>query len=150
MASSELVARRWTHADALMASVREDMAPANLMNVKFLGSPSTGLCRLEGLGLARETGLTLSVTQVVRRLAPFGKAVQGTSAPSVGRTFSQLHVESEIGAFTVIAPAAERQGTTGSTEARRNYKSIVTDPRPVALKGGTGGVPPRGIPDIEG
>lgn len=147
MASIHDIARRWTHADALMpVSVGDAKAHASLMDLSVLGSLASGSAQA-GCG-------NLPVSQVVRRLAPFGFAVKGTSASVVEQT----------GAFFALLPTvAERQGTTvpvaTAPAAVRNYKSISADLRPVngrvetelvTTKGRKSGVPPRGRPDEKG
>jgi len=132
VASSDFKARQWTHADALaLAAVRDVKATASLMDLSVLGSLASGS--------AQAGCVDVPVFQGVRRLAPVGFAVQGISAPVV----------EQPEAFVALLPAtAERRGTTVS--APRNYKSIATDLRPVTVKGGSSGVPPRGRPDEKG
>lgn len=134
MASSDFKARQWTHVDALaLAAVRDVKAIASLMDLSVLGSLASGSAQA-GCG-------NLPVSQVVRRLAPFGYAAQGISVPVVDQPE----------AFVALLPTtAERRGTTVSAAVPSNHKSIATDLRPVSVKGGSSGVPPRGRPDEKG
>src|ERR1043165_1298505 len=134
MACSDFNAGQWRHVDALaLAAVRDVKATASLMDLSVLGSLASGSAQA-GCG-------NLPVSEVVRRLAPVGIAFQGTSASVVeqGEVF-----------FALLPTTVERQGTTVSAAAPRNYKSIATDLRPVTVKGGSSGVPPRGRPDEKG
>ncbi|GIG65330.1 hypothetical protein [Phytomonospora endophytica] len=162
MASSDLNARQWTHVDALMlASVRDAKAQSSLMDLGVLGSLAGGAAQA-GCG-------SLPVSEVVRRLAPVGFAFQGTSAPTFVSPAALQRIETEAvanGETTVsdVAPITfELQGTTvpsahevpastgfAAANAPRTYKSIATDLRPVSVKGGSSGVPPRGRPDEKG
>lgn len=166
MASNDFNARQWTHVDALaLASVRDAKAQAGLMDLSVLGSLASGAAQA-GCG-------SLPVSEVVRRLAPVGIAFQGISAPTFVSPSALQRMETEAvatGEATVIDVApinAERQGTTvfaaaaatghgvpatglAPASALRTYKSIATELRPVSVKGGSSGVPPRGRPDEKG
>ncbi|MEV0649746.1 hypothetical protein AB0I28_31265 [Phytomonospora sp. NPDC050363] len=156
MASNTEFARRWTHTAALMsAAIRSGEAKASLMDVSVLGSLPV---LSASAGLSHDECPVFSVTPAVRRLAPFGAAVQGTSVPfAQGVEVAYLVAQAQDQALAYLqTAAAERRGTTvlattvPVAAALRNHKSISVDPRPVSGKGRKGGVPPRGRPDEKG
>lgn len=160
------IERRWTHADALLLAAHSGLIACTSLATAVTGTSPVRvgepLQSQPMRGHLAQTSFEV-LTQAVRRLAPTDVPVQGISVSTAarGQATTDVRIEGETGGYVGLpAAAAERQGISVSafggrrpaTTLAKEDKSINAVPtsNPVLVKGGTGGVPPRGRPDEKG